>query len=69
MIYTKEHKVEDAFEKIDPSIVYDDNGKRRPINKKKLYFARVAVISVSLFCVSKLANLVSSYLYPSSTLF
>lgn len=69
MIYIKEHKVEDAFEKIDPSIVYDDNGKRRPINKKKLYFARVAVISVSLFCVSKLANLVSSYLYPSSTLF
>ena len=55
-IYTKEHKVEEAFEKIDPSIVYDDNGKRRPINKKNLYMARVAVVSISIFCISKLAN-------------
>lgn len=69
-IYTKEHKVEDAFEKINPSIVFDDNGKRRPINKKKLYFARVAVISISFFCVSKLANLISSYQFSTtSTLF
>jgi 1-acyl-sn-glycerol-3-phosphate acyltransferase len=57
-IYTKQHKVEDAFEKIDPTIVLDDNGKRRPINKKKLYMARVAVMSVSLFCISKLANVI-----------
>ena len=63
MIYTKGHKVEDAFEKIDPSIVYDDNGKRRPINKKKLYVARIAVISVSLFCVSKLANFIGSMFF------
>jgi 1-acyl-sn-glycerol-3-phosphate acyltransferase len=62
-IYTKGHKVEDAFEKIDPSIVYDDNGKRRPINKKKLYVARIAVISVSLFCVSKLANFFGSMFF------
>lgn len=59
-IYTKKHKIEDAFEKIDPSIVFDDNGKCRPINKKKLYIARVAVISISLFCVSKLANFIST---------
>lgn len=57
-IYTKEHKIEDAFEKFDPSIVYDDNGKRRPINKKKLYIARVAVVSISIFCISKLANVI-----------
>lgn len=57
-IYTKEHKVEDAFEKIDPSIVFDDNGKRRPINKKNLYIARVAVVSISIFCISKLANVI-----------
>lgn len=69
MIYTKEHKIEDAFEKVDPNIVFDDNGKHRPLNKKRLYFARFAVISVSIFCISKLANLVSSYLYPTSTLF
>ena len=59
-IYTKEHKVEDAFEKIDPSIVYDDNGKRRPINKKNLFIARVAVVSISIFCVSKLANIIGT---------
>jgi hypothetical protein len=62
-IYTKEHKVEDAFEKIDPSIVHDDNGKRRPINKKKLYMARVAVISVSLFCISKMANFIRATIF------
>ena len=65
-IYTKEHKVEDAFEKIDPSIVYDDNGKRRPINKNKLYIARIAVVSISIFCVSKLANFIGTF---TSTLF
>ena len=59
-IYTKDHKVEDAFEKIDPRIVYDDNGKRRPINKKNLFIARVAVVSISIFCVSKLANFIST---------
>lgn len=59
-IYTKDHKVEDAFEKIDPSIVYDDNGKRRPINKKNLFIARVAVVSISIFCVSKLANIIGT---------
>jgi 1-acyl-sn-glycerol-3-phosphate acyltransferase len=62
-IYTKEHKTEDAFEKIDPSITYDDNGKRRPINKKKLYLARVAVVSISLFCVSKLARFITDALF------
>ena len=67
-IYTKEHKVEDAFEKIDPSIVYDDNGKRRPINKNKLYIARVAVVSISIFCVSKLVNFISTSL-STTTLF
>ena len=61
-IYTKEHKIEDAFEKFDPSIVYDDNGKRRPINKKKLYVARVAVVSISIFCISKLANVIRAML-------
>lgn len=55
-IYTKEHKVEYAFEKIDPSIVHDDNGKRRPLNKKKLYIARLVVASISIFCISKLVN-------------
>jgi 1-acyl-sn-glycerol-3-phosphate acyltransferase len=55
-IYKKEHKIEDAIEKIDPSIVHHDNGKRRPINKKNLYMARVAVVSISIFCISKLAN-------------
>ena len=55
-IYTKQHKVEDAFEKIDPSIVHDDNGKRRPLNKKKLYIARLVVASISIFCISKLVN-------------
>lgn len=59
-IYTKEHKIEDAFEKIDPSIVYDDNGKLRPINKTKLYIARVAVLSISIFCISKLSNFIGS---------
>jgi hypothetical protein len=62
-IYKKEHKVEDAFEKIDPSIVHDDNGKRRPINKRNLYMARVAVISVSLFCISKMANFIRATLF------
>ena len=65
-IYTKEHKTEDAFEKIDPSIVVDDNGKRRPMNKKRLYIARVAVVSVvsvSLFCISKLANFITTTLF------
>ena len=38
MIYTTEHKIEDAFGKIDPSIVIDDNNKR-PIHKKYLYIA------------------------------
>ena len=55
-IYTKEHKLEGAFEKIDPSVAYDDNGKRRPLNKKKLYIARIAVASISLFCVCKVVN-------------
>jgi len=55
-IYTKEHKIEGAFEKIDPSVAYDDNGKRRPLNKKRLYIARIAVASISLFCVSKIVN-------------
>lgn len=61
-IYTKDHKVEDAFEKIDPSIVYHDNdrGRCRPINKTKLYVARIAVISISLFCLSKLDNFIRS---------
>ena len=62
-IYTKEHKVEYAFEKIDPSIVHDDNGRRRPINKKKLYIARVAIISISLFCFYKLANVIRAMLF------
>ena len=65
-IYTKEHKIEDAFEKIDPSIVLDDNGKRRPLNKKRLYIARVAVVSVvsvSLFCISKLVNFITTTLF------
>lgn len=66
-IYTKEHKIEDAFEKIDPSIVYDDNGKHRPMNKKKLYIARVAVISISLFCVSKLVNFISTCISTSTS--
>lgn len=59
-IYTKEHKVEDAFEKIDPSIVFDDNGKHRPLNKKNLYIARVAVISISFLCISTLANFITA---------
>ena len=62
-IYTKEHKVEDAFEKIDPSIVYDDNGKRRPINKKNLFIARVAVVSISIFCIFKLVNFITATLF------
>lgn len=65
-IYSKEHKTEDAFEKIDPNIVYDDNGKRRPMNKKRLYLARVAVVSVvsvSFFCISKLANFITTILF------
>lgn len=62
-IYTKEHKVEDAFEKLDPRIVYDDNGKRRPINKKNLYMARVAVVSISIFCISKLVNFITATLF------
>jgi 1-acyl-sn-glycerol-3-phosphate acyltransferase len=65
-IYSKEHKTEDAFEKIDPNIVYDDNGKRRPMNKKRLYLARVAVVSivsVSFFCISKLANFITTTLF------
>jgi 1-acyl-sn-glycerol-3-phosphate acyltransferase len=62
-IYSKEHKIEDAFEKMDPSIVIDDNGKRRPINKKRLYLARVAVLSVSLFCISTLANFITATLF------
>ena len=65
-IYTKEHKIEDAFEKLDPSIVLDDNGKRRPLNKKRLYIARVAVVSVvsvSLFCISKLVNFITTTLF------
>jgi 1-acyl-sn-glycerol-3-phosphate acyltransferase len=66
-IYTKEHKIEDAFEKIDQNIVYDDNGKRRPINKKKLYIARVAVISISLFCVSKLVNFINTCISTSTS--
>jgi len=69
-IYKKDHKVEDAFEKIDPSIVYDDNGKRRPINKKNLFIARAAVVFISIFCVSKLANFVSTcFSRYTSTLF
>jgi len=55
MIYTTEHKVEDAFEKIDPSIVMDDNNKH-PINKKYLYIARLSVVSFSLYCISKLLS-------------
>jgi 1-acyl-sn-glycerol-3-phosphate acyltransferase len=62
-IYSKEHKVEDAFEKIDPSIVYDDNGKHRLLNKKKLYIARFTVVSISMFWVYKLANLVGATLF------
>ena len=53
MIYTTEHKIEDAFGKIDPSIVIDDNNKR-PINKKNLYIARISIFSISLYCISKL---------------
>lgn len=53
MIYTTEHKIEDAFGKIDPSIVIDDNNKR-PIHKKYLYIARLSVVSISLYCISKL---------------
>jgi hypothetical protein len=63
MIYTKEHNVEDAFEKIDPSIVYDDNGKRRPINKKNLYIARITVASISIFCIYKFANIITATLF------
>jgi len=55
MIYTTEHKVENAFGKIDPSIVIDDNNKR-PINKKNLYIARISVVSISLYCISKLLS-------------
>jgi hypothetical protein len=62
-IYKKEHKIEDAIEKIDPSIVHDDNGKRRPINKTKLYLTRFAVISISLFCVSKMVNFIRVTLF------
>ena len=62
-IYIKKHKVEDAFEKLDPIIVYDDNGKCRPINKKKLYIARVAVVSISIFCISTLANIITATLF------
>jgi 1-acyl-sn-glycerol-3-phosphate acyltransferase len=59
-IYAKEHKVEEAFEKIDPSIVYDNNGKRRPIDKKNIYMVRVAIVSISIFCISKLVNFIST---------
>ena len=62
-IYIKKHKVEDAFEKLDPRIVYDDNGKCRPVNKKKLYIARVAVVSISIFCISTLANIITATLF------
>jgi len=55
MIYTTDHKVEDAFGKIDPSIVVDDNNKH-PINKKKLYIARLSVVSISIYCISKLLS-------------
>ena len=58
MIYTTEHKVENAFGKIDPSIVIDDNNKR-PINKKNLYIARISVVSISLYCISKLLSYTS----------
>jgi 1-acyl-sn-glycerol-3-phosphate acyltransferase len=53
MIYTTEHKIENSFGKIDPSIVIDDNNKR-PIHKKYLYIARLSVVSFSLYCISKL---------------
>jgi 1-acyl-sn-glycerol-3-phosphate acyltransferase len=62
-IYRKEHKIEDAFEKLDPRIVYDDNGKRRPINKKNLFIARVAVVSISIFCIFKLVNFITATLF------
>lgn len=55
MIYTTKHKIEDAFGKIDPSIVIDDNIKR-PINKKNLYIARLSVVSISLYCILKLLS-------------
>ena len=55
MIYTTDHKVEDAFGKIDPSIVVDDN-KKRPINKKNLYIARLSIVSISIYCISKLLS-------------
>jgi 1-acyl-sn-glycerol-3-phosphate acyltransferase len=58
MIYTTEHKIENAFGKIDPSIVIDDNNKR-PINKKNLYIARISVVSISLYCISKLLSYTS----------
>ncbi len=59
-IYSKEHKIEDAFGKVDPSIVCDNNSKRRPINKTKLYIARIAVLSISFFCISKMAKIIGS---------
>jgi 1-acyl-sn-glycerol-3-phosphate acyltransferase len=55
MIYTTEHRIEDALGKIDPSVVIDDNNKR-PINKKMLYIARLSVVSISLYCISKLLS-------------
>lgn len=58
MIYTTEHKIENAFGKIDPSIVVHDNNKR-PINKKNLYIARISVVSISLYCISKLLSYTS----------
>jgi len=58
MIYTTEHKVENALGKIDPNIVIDDNNKR-PINKKNLYIARISVVSISLYCISKLLSYTS----------
>lgn len=58
MIYTTKHKIENAFGKIDPSIVIDDNNKR-PINKKNLYIARISVVSISLYCISKLLSYTS----------
>ena len=55
MIYTTDHKVEDAFGLIDPSIVIDHDNKR-PINQKNLYIARLSVVSISLYCISKLLS-------------
>jgi len=60
-IYTSEHKVEDAIEKIDPTIFENNQNIQNCPNKKFLYLARLSIVSVSLHCISKVFSYATTF--------